>query len=332
MIEWIERNLRPEKCNSERFFYDDMESQSGYCLPLIYQEFDITKRGHWCDRGALFDFLLSIGGEGGRLLDFGPGDGWPSLILAPFAREVVGVEGSMKRRQVCEDNAKRMGIANAEFAYAEPGSPMPFADESFDGVTAASSVEQTPDPKATLKELYRVLKPGGRMRIMYEDLDRYRDGREHEIDVESIGEKESRIVVYARDTESETARMFSLLISLPSAEVPRLLGQAGPDIAVDAIRESHMDTIRAYVTAARTCELAHPSGTTLVAWLTEAGFSRVMPTQCGIDVAGDLYENLPKTKRPGDLAGLDRLLRPVVERTVKTAAASDENPPITAVK
>jgi len=32
--------------------------QSGCCLPLIYREFDIAKRGHWCDRGAMWDFLL----------------------------------------------------------------------------------------------------------------------------------------------------------------------------------------------------------------------------------------------------------------------------------
>jgi hypothetical protein len=52
VIQWIENNLRPEECNSERFFYDDMESQSGYCLPLIYREFDVNERGHWCDRGC----------------------------------------------------------------------------------------------------------------------------------------------------------------------------------------------------------------------------------------------------------------------------------------
>jgi len=93
-----------------------------------------------------------------------------------------------------------------------------------------------------------------------------------------------------------------------------------------------MDVIRRHVTAARVCELRHPSGTTLAAWLAEAGFRRVMPTRCGIDIAGDLYEKLPEKDRPRDLAGLDRLLRPLVESAVETAAAHDENPPITAVK
>ncbi len=91
VVEWIERRLQPESCNSEEFFYDEMESQSGYCLPVIHQEFDITKRSHWADRGALFDFLISTGGDGKRLLDFGPGDGWPSLIVAPFAREAAAI-------------------------------------------------------------------------------------------------------------------------------------------------------------------------------------------------------------------------------------------------
>ena len=31
------------------------------------------------------------------LLDFGPGDGWPSLLLAPMADEVVGVDASRRR-------------------------------------------------------------------------------------------------------------------------------------------------------------------------------------------------------------------------------------------
>jgi ubiquinone/menaquinone biosynthesis C-methylase UbiE/uncharacterized protein YbaR (Trm112 family) len=38
---------------------------------------------------------------------------------------------------------------------------MPFADNTFDAVTAAALIEHLPDPQIFLKECYRVLKPGG---------------------------------------------------------------------------------------------------------------------------------------------------------------------------
>jgi len=95
ILRWVEEVLRPRSCSSEELIYNDMESQSGRCLPIIYQPFDIARRMHWTDRGALFDFLCASDGWGKRILDFGPGDGWPSLIMAPFVSEVVGIEGSL---------------------------------------------------------------------------------------------------------------------------------------------------------------------------------------------------------------------------------------------
>jgi hypothetical protein len=35
IFEWIDQELRPEACSSAEFIYDDMESQSGRCLPII---------------------------------------------------------------------------------------------------------------------------------------------------------------------------------------------------------------------------------------------------------------------------------------------------------
>lgn len=90
IFEWIEQELNPESCDSAEFIYDDMDSQSGRCLPIIYEPFDGSRKSHWCGQGALFDFYYSTGGK--RLLDFGPGDGWPSLIVAPYVEKVVGVD------------------------------------------------------------------------------------------------------------------------------------------------------------------------------------------------------------------------------------------------
>lgn len=52
-FDWIRRRLGPEVCTSSTFIYEDMASQSGEALPLICQPFDIKRRDHWRDRGAL---------------------------------------------------------------------------------------------------------------------------------------------------------------------------------------------------------------------------------------------------------------------------------------
>ena len=158
VLEWIRETLKPVPCTSEELVYNDMDSQSEQSLPVVYQPFDPNKRSHWDDRGHILDYLLSTEGEEKRLLDFGPGDGWPSLGVAPFAEEAVGVDASLRRVQVCTENARRLGISNARFIHVAPGNALPFESETFDGVMAASSVEQTPDPKFTLRELFRAVK------------------------------------------------------------------------------------------------------------------------------------------------------------------------------
>jgi SAM-dependent methyltransferase len=119
-FDWIRRRLKPEVCTSCTFIYDDMASQSGEALPFIYQPFDIRRRDHWRDRGALFDFLFTAGGVEASLLDFGSGDGWPSLIVAPYARRVTGVDASTRRARVCAENAARLGLTNVGFVAVAP--------------------------------------------------------------------------------------------------------------------------------------------------------------------------------------------------------------------
>jgi len=225
IFDWIKVNLKPEVCTSDRFIYDDMDSQSGRSLPIIYQPFDLREKSHWQDRGALFDFLYSTRGEGKRLLDFGPGDGWPSLIVAPFVSEVVGVDGSHRRVDVCTENATRMGLANARFYYTAPGSPLPFEDDSFDGVMAASSVEQSPDPRRTLQELFRVIRPGGHLRITYEALNRYRNGQERDIWLCQTNDHQCRLILFDRTIDREVAVQYGITYDLSEEEFKRSSGK-----------------------------------------------------------------------------------------------------------
>lgn len=219
VFNWIEEKLIPKPCTSEKFIYNELESQSGYSLPIIYQPFDATQILHWKDRGQLYHFLYSTDGEGKTLLDFGPGDGWPSLIVTPHVKQVIGIDSSIKRVDVCTENAKRMGIINTKFIKYEVGTKLPFDDNTFDGIMAASSIEQTPDPKKTIKELYRVIKPGGKLRIYYEALGRYRNKQEKDIEITEISKTSCKLILYNRNIEKEYAVQYALTIDMPKKEV-----------------------------------------------------------------------------------------------------------------
>jgi len=337
VIDWMEAQLSCRACNSEEFFYDEMESQSGFCLPLIYQPFDTARREHWRDRGALFDFLYAVQGEGKRLLDFGPGDGWPSLIVAPYAAEVVGVDGSPKRVAVCTANAARLGIANARFVHVPPGSPLPFPDDFFDGVMAASSIEQTPDPRFVLRELWRVLKPGGRLRMHYEGLGYYAGAQECVAELEARSDASCSLVVYERHVREEYARMarLGLSMSLPEAQAA-LPANLTPAALYRRLTPARLEQLRCHVMEPRACRLSHPSGRTWLRWLQSAGFGQAQTTYEGARFAGQLFDRIPPDKRPADMAGVDDLLCPVVQIVVQMPTPSQLprpwDPMITAVK
>jgi ubiquinone/menaquinone biosynthesis C-methylase UbiE len=332
VFQWIEETLRPKTCHSEEFIYDDMDSQSGRSLPIIYVPFDAGIRAHWRDRGALFDYLCAAGGEGKRLLDFGPGDGWPSLIVAPFAAGVVGVDGSRRRVEVCTENAKRLGAANAEYVFAAPGAPLPFDDESFEGAMAASSVEQTPDPQATLRELYRVLRPGGRLRMHYEALAVYGGGRERDQWLWKLDAEHSRLILYDRDITRERVRQYGLTYAIAKEDLLEALSDDGQSLSFSMITVRRLESLASSLTNARSCTTTHPSGATLTSWLHEVGFSEVSPTHSGAVAAGMLFDTLPEADRPADMRGVDALVRPLAEIVSQLPAPLGTDPMITALR
>jgi hypothetical protein len=71
---WALEQKNHRVCTSTEFMYDEMESQSGESLPVIYRGFDLGKRADWHDEGCIIDFATSVGTQGSRIMDFGPGE------------------------------------------------------------------------------------------------------------------------------------------------------------------------------------------------------------------------------------------------------------------
>ena len=62
------------------------------------------------------------------------------------------------------DNAEKLAISNAEFRFGEI-ERLPVEKSSVDVVISNCVINLSPDKSAVFKEIYRVLKPGGRVII-----------------------------------------------------------------------------------------------------------------------------------------------------------------------
>jgi SAM-dependent methyltransferase len=91
-----------------------------------------------------------------KILDVGCGTGANLEMLAQFG-EAEGVDVSDEALEFCRAKGLKAHKGLAE--------KLPFADESFDVVTALDVVEHLDDDVAGLKEMHRVLKTGGQTLI-----------------------------------------------------------------------------------------------------------------------------------------------------------------------
>src|SRR5919201_5435089 len=104
---------------------------------------------------------------GERLLEVGPGTGYYSLPVAGWlspggSLDVVDVQQEMLDHML--RRAGKEGIGNITPARAD-ARELPFADDTFDGAYLVTVLGEIPDQDAALRELRRVVRPGGRIVI-----------------------------------------------------------------------------------------------------------------------------------------------------------------------
>lgn len=169
---WIHNYLHVEQ-GTYQDLTENMERQCPVDIAGPYRDWNPTIVSDWEDR-VVFSYLLDLLPPQPTVLDVGFGDGWPSLLIAPYVGEVVGIDIAAQRVRKATENQLRRGITNARFLQMS-GEEMGFADATFDGVFSYSCIEQT-DSFATLKEIYRVLKPNGVLIGHLQDLTRFSSG------------------------------------------------------------------------------------------------------------------------------------------------------------
>lgn len=107
--------------------------------------------------------------EGSRILDVATGTGDVALEIALRTPDSVKITGADFCREMVELGAAKVAAS----PYADridlkvaPCEDLPFADNTFDSITIAFGIRNVVDRRLGLAEMWRVLRPGGRMVIL----------------------------------------------------------------------------------------------------------------------------------------------------------------------
>jgi ubiquinone/menaquinone biosynthesis C-methylase UbiE len=105
--------------------------------------------------------------RGGAVLDLATGPGEPALAIAEFvgnAGKVLGIDPVLEMVEASRREASRRGISNAAFVVAQ-AEALPAQTGSFDAAVSRFGVMFFPAPVGAIREMLRVLKPGGNLAL-----------------------------------------------------------------------------------------------------------------------------------------------------------------------
>ena len=111
------------------------------------------------------ELIADLPQDAATVLDFGCG---PGLLVAALARRHPRVRFhgiDVDPEQVRIARRLHRGLPNASFHHGR-GRHLPFADHVFDAVLATESLHHWRHRSATLAEIHRVLRPGGRLWVL----------------------------------------------------------------------------------------------------------------------------------------------------------------------
>lgn len=119
------------------------------------------------------------------LLEVACGSGYFLKNYASHIHSVACLDHSeLAVKLATKKNKDRVAAGTAEFVHGE-ASQLPWEDNKFSVATAMGGFPMFPKPLESLKEMYRVLRPGGRAVVSIEW--NAEDGKDHSKDLEKYG-------------------------------------------------------------------------------------------------------------------------------------------------
>jgi len=117
------------------------------------------------EQKTIFNKVKNVLPANARVLEVAPG---PGFLAIEFARagnyKVTALEISKTFIEIARENAKQANV-DIDFHHGN-ASEMPFKENSFDFIICVAAFKNFTEPIEAIREMYRVLNPGGKACIM----------------------------------------------------------------------------------------------------------------------------------------------------------------------
>lgn len=129
---------------------------------LLAEVLSFGQNGRW--RAVMVDAVAAMTPPAGRVLDVATGTGGVALMLSErTAASIVGLDLTEPMLRRGARRVSQRGQGDRIRLVVARGEQLPFPDGTFDALTFTYLLRYVADPGATLRELARVVRPGGRL-------------------------------------------------------------------------------------------------------------------------------------------------------------------------
>jgi SAM-dependent methyltransferase len=112
-----------------------------------------------------YDWYVEYLGPADVVLDVGCANGAHTVKAARRAKRVVGLDYDVTQLAVAAASVRRLAVDNVQLLAWDLARPFPFPDACFDAALFLDVIEHLEARRDVLREIRRVVKPGGRLLV-----------------------------------------------------------------------------------------------------------------------------------------------------------------------
>lgn len=146
--------------------YDEAKNKAKETYNAAADCFDHSPLTFWAKYGRKTVERLSLR-PGSKVLDTACGTGAsaiPAAEIVGCTGKVTGIDISENMLELAERKARAAGLCNTEFVLGDM-SELGYKDETFDAVVCVFGIFFVPEMEKLVAELWRVVKPGGKLAV-----------------------------------------------------------------------------------------------------------------------------------------------------------------------